>query len=79
MLAGLRLAQQNGDAERSAEAERRAGREGDGETDMPLTPVLSAHWDEADSYTIDGYRRHGGYGALALALRPGSPTTSSSS
>ncbi len=35
---------------------------------MPLTPVLSAHWDEADSYTMDGYRRHGGYGALALAF-----------
>ena len=37
-------------------------------TEMPLTPVLSAHWDEADSYTIDGYRRHGGYDALALAF-----------
>ncbi len=39
---------------------------------MPLTPVLSAHWDEADSYTIDGYRRHGGYDALpaAFAMQP---------
>jgi len=33
-----------------------------------LTPVLSAHWDEADSFTIDGYRRHGGYEALPKAL-----------
>ena len=35
---------------------------------MRLTPVLSAHWDEADSFTIDGYRRHGGYEALPKAL-----------
>ena len=35
---------------------------------MPLTPVLSAHWDELDSYTLDGYRRHGGYDALAPAF-----------
>jgi NADH-quinone oxidoreductase subunit F len=33
-----------------------------------LTPVLSAHWDEADSFTIAGYKRNGGYGALAKAL-----------
>ena len=33
-----------------------------------LTPVLSAHWDEKDSFTIDAYRRHGGYGAVAKAL-----------
>jgi len=36
---------------------------------MPLTPVLTAHWDEPDSYTIDAYRRHGGYTAVAQALR----------
>ena len=41
---------------------------------MPLTPVLSAHWDEADSYTIDGYRRHGGYERLAARRSPCSPT-----
>ena len=37
-----------------------------------LTPVLSAHWDEADSFTIAGYRRHGGYTAIekALAMEP---------
>ena len=35
---------------------------------MPLTPLLSAHWDEADSHTIDGYRRHGGYESVAIAL-----------
>ena len=35
---------------------------------MPLTPVLSAHWDEPDSHTLDGYLRHGGYSSLALAF-----------
>ena len=34
-----------------------------------LNPVLSAHWDEADSFTITGYQRHGGYTALAKALK----------
>ncbi len=33
-----------------------------------LTPVLSAHWDEADSYTIEGYRRHAGYKAAEKAF-----------
>ena len=33
-----------------------------------LKPVLSAHWDEQDSYTIDGYKRHGGYDAAKKAL-----------
>lgn len=33
-----------------------------------LTPVLSAHWDEADSFTIAGYKRNGGYSAIAKAL-----------
>ncbi|MGB7981743.1 MAG: NADH-quinone oxidoreductase subunit NuoF [Candidatus Nanopelagicales bacterium] len=32
---------------------------------MTLTPVLTAHWDEADSYTIGAYRRHGGYEQVA--------------
>ncbi len=36
---------------------------------MTLTPVLTAHWDEADSHTLAGYRRHGGYGTLRAALR----------
>ena len=37
-----------------------------------LTPVLSAHWDEKDSFTIEGYKRHGGYKASekALAMNP---------
>lgn len=37
-----------------------------------LTPVLSAHWDDADAWTLDGYRRHGGYEGLrsALAMEP---------
>jgi NADH-quinone oxidoreductase subunit F len=38
-----------------------------------LTPVLSAHWDEPDAFTLDAYQRHGGYQALrkALAMAPG--------
>ena len=37
-----------------------------------LTPVLSAHWDQADSFTIEGYKRNGGYTAVekALAMQP---------
>ena len=35
---------------------------------MKLTPVLSAHWDEADSFTIDGYTRHDGYAAIDKAF-----------
>ncbi|HEY2505771.1 MAG TPA: NADH-quinone oxidoreductase subunit NuoF [Streptosporangiaceae bacterium] len=37
-----------------------------------LTPTLSAHWDEADSYTLAAYERSGGYQALrkALAMEP---------
>jgi NADH-quinone oxidoreductase subunit F len=33
-----------------------------------LTPVLSANWDEADSFAIAGYKRNGGYTAIAKAL-----------
>ena len=33
-----------------------------------LTPVLTARWDEADSFTLAGYRRTGGYQALPKAL-----------
>jgi NADH-quinone oxidoreductase subunit F len=36
---------------------------------MPLTPLLTQHWDEPDRHTIDGYRRHGGYDALRQALQ----------
>ena len=37
-----------------------------------LTPVLTAHWDQPDIFTIDGYRRAGGWRALpkALAMPP---------
>jgi NADH-quinone oxidoreductase subunit F len=37
-----------------------------------LTPALTAHWDEPDSFTLEGYRRDGGYRALpkALAMSP---------
>ncbi len=34
-----------------------------------LTPVLTAHWDQPDSFTLASYRRDGGYQALAKALR----------
>lgn len=39
---------------------------------MKLTPVLSANWSQSDSFTIDGYRRNGGYTAVkkALAMEP---------
>jgi NADH-quinone oxidoreductase subunit F len=33
-----------------------------------LTPVLSAFWDQKDSFTIEGYKRNGGYLALTKAL-----------
>jgi NADH-quinone oxidoreductase subunit F len=33
-----------------------------------LTPVLSAHWDEADAFTLAGYQRHDGYAAARKAL-----------
>ena len=37
-----------------------------------LTPALTAHWDEPDSFTLAGYERDGGYQALrkALAMAP---------
>ena len=37
-----------------------------------LTPALSAYWDEPDSFTLEAYRRDGGYRALpkALAMPP---------
>ncbi|MDQ2877050.1 MAG: NADH-quinone oxidoreductase subunit NuoF [Actinomycetota bacterium] len=37
-----------------------------------LTPALTAHWDETDSFSLAAYRRDGGYQALpiALALEP---------
>ncbi len=33
-----------------------------------LTPTLTAHWDEPDSFTLAAYRRYGGYQALPKAL-----------
>ncbi len=36
-----------------------------------LTPELTAHWGDPDSFTLDGYRRAGGYQALPKALRTG--------
>jgi NADH-quinone oxidoreductase subunit F len=34
----------------------------------PLTPVLSAHWDDADCWTLQTYLDHDGYQALPTAL-----------
>jgi len=34
-----------------------------------LTPILTDQWDQPDSFTLDGYRRAGGYQALAETLR----------
>ena len=36
---------------------------------MTLTPVITAHWDRPDLYTLAGYRAVGGYTALAKALQ----------
>jgi NADH-quinone oxidoreductase subunit F len=36
---------------------------------MTLTPVLTAHWDEPDSYRLAAYQRHGGYRTLRTALQ----------
>ncbi|OHT86494.1 NADH-quinone oxidoreductase subunit NuoF [Mycobacteroides saopaulense] len=37
-------------------------------TSTILTPVLSEHWDEGDSWTLEGYLRHAGYKGLRRAL-----------
>ena len=36
-----------------------------------LTPVLSAFWDDPESWTLATYERNGGYQALRTALTPG--------
>ena len=36
---------------------------------MTLTPVITEHWDDPELYTLAGYRRYGGYRALATALK----------
>ncbi|RVW03872.1 NADH-quinone oxidoreductase subunit NuoF [Rhodococcus xishaensis] len=48
-----------------------ASREGTaGAPDGPsLTPVLSSHWDDARSWTLETYQRHEGYDALRKTLR----------
>jgi len=45
---------------------------GAGGRGVTLTPALTAHWDEPDSFELDAYRRDGGYQALpkALAMPP---------
>lgn len=34
-----------------------------------LTPIITEHWDKPDLYTIEGYRRVGGYQGLATAMK----------
>ena len=48
-----------------------AASEGVAVTDT-LTPVLTARWDQPDAFTLDGYKRGGGWQALpkALAMEP---------
>ena len=36
-----------------------------------LTPVLTANWDQPDSFTLEGYSRTGGYKALRKTLAAG--------
>ncbi|BBX83601.1 NADH-quinone oxidoreductase subunit NuoF [Mycolicibacterium aubagnense] len=38
-------------------------------TSTGLTPVLSRHWDQPQSWTLQSYVRHGGYQALRAVLR----------
>jgi NADH-quinone oxidoreductase subunit F len=38
-------------------------------TATPLTPVLSGYWDDPESFTLETYRRHGGYQGLTEALK----------
>ncbi|MCX2754160.1 MULTISPECIES: NADH-quinone oxidoreductase subunit NuoF [unclassified Gordonia (in: high G+C Gram-positive bacteria)] len=40
----------------------------DPEPEPPETPILSRHWDEPQSWTLDNYLRHNGYRALSTAL-----------
>lgn len=34
----------------------------------PLTPILTAHWDDQELHTMAGYQRYGGYTALRKGL-----------
>lgn len=36
---------------------------------MTLAPVLSRHWDQPQSWTLQSYARQGGYQALRTVLR----------
>jgi NADH-quinone oxidoreductase subunit F len=36
---------------------------------VPLTPVITEHWDDPELYTLEGYKRYGGYRALESALK----------
>ena len=74
-LVGLKIAKEHGwtapepgsAGNHGAGAKGGRPREGVAVTDT-LTPVLTAHWDQPDIFTIDGYRRAGGWQALPKAL-----------
>ena len=36
---------------------------------MPLTPVITEHWDDPELFSLTGYQRYGGYRALSSALK----------
>ena len=38
---------------------------------MPLTPVITEHWDDPALHTLAGYRGHGGYASLSVAFGMG--------
>ena len=62
---------QRTEAGKSPAARRIPVRQGVVVTDT-LTPVLTASWDQPDAFTLDGYKRGGGWQALpkALAMEP---------
>ena len=73
-LVGLKIAKEHGwtaPEPDSAADRRRTSKRRSAVTDT-LTPVLTAHWDQPDLFTLDGYRRTGGCQALpkALAMPP---------
>jgi NADH-quinone oxidoreductase subunit F len=61
-VAGLRVAREHGWQPAGASEPAPVGEP------RLLTPVLTARWDEPDSYTLEGYHRAGGYRALRKAL-----------
>lgn len=36
---------------------------------MPLTPIITEHWDDPESFKLANYEKHGGYTAIKQALK----------